>query len=231
MIMMKRSCLLNKKGTKPRNRHQKRLKTTPVITKNVSKSQGKRSGNSSKPPEKTPEKPKKNKQIAKTSVKSTVRFNKSENECRRVLQNIFIGYKFPNVRPDFMENNRTKRCLELDCYNEKLNLALEYNGKQHYKYVPIFHKGDKDAYKSQKERDELKKKICAIRDITLIVVPYTVPFKDIERYIVNSVKKFIAKKYIREEIKLKDINLSHYPEIKEYIKNYLESKMKMIKRY
>src|SRR5690606_32389304 len=98
------------------------------IAKNVSKSQGKRSGNSSKPLEKT----KKNKQIAKTSDKSTSHYNKSENECRRVLQNIFIGYKFPNVRPDFMENNRTKRCLELDCYNEKLNLALEYNGKQHY---------------------------------------------------------------------------------------------------
>lgn len=207
-------------------------------------SQGKRSGNSSKstektskkPPEKTskklPEKPKKNKQNTKTSSdKSTTRYNKSENECRRVLQNIFIGYKFPNVRPDFMENNKTKRCLELDCYNEKLNLALEYNGKQHYKYVPIFHKGDKDAYKSQKERDEQKKKICTLRNITLIVVPYTVPFKDIERYIVDNVKEFIAKKYIREEIKLKDINLSHYPEIKEYIKNYLESKMKKIKRY
>lgn len=193
----------------------------------MSKSQGKRSGNSSKPPEK----PKKKKQTTKTSAKSPVRFNKSENECRRVLQNIFIGYKFPNVRPDFMENNKTKRCLELDCYNEKLNLALEYNGKQHYKYVPIFHKGDKDAYKSQKERDKLKKRICTVRNITLIVVPYTVPFKDLERYIVDNVKKFITKKYIREEIKLKDLNLSHYPEIKEYIKNYLESKMKKIKRY
>lgn len=227
MMMMKRSCLLNKKRMKPRNQQQKRLKTTPIITKKTSKSQGTRSGNSSKPPEKS----KKNKQITKTSDKSVAYYNKSENECRRVLQNIFIGYKFPNVRPEFMENNKTKRRLELDCYNEKLNLALEYNGKQHYKYVPIFHKGDRNAYKSQKDRDELKKAICTLRNITLIVVPYTVPFKDIERYIVNSVKKFIAKKYIREEIKLKDINLSHYPEIKEYIKDYLESKMKMIKRY
>lgn len=213
---------------KPRNHQQKRLKTIPIITKKVSKSQGKRSENSSKPSGKS----KKNKQITKTSSdKSVAYYNKSENECRRVLQNIFIGYKFPNVRPEFMENNKTKRRLELDCYNEKLNLALEYNGKQHYKYVPIFHKGDRNAYKSQKDRDELKKAICTLRNITLIVVPYTVPFKDIERYIVNSVKKFIAKKYIREEIKLKDINLSHYPEIKEYIKDYLESKMKMIKRY
>lgn len=213
---------------KPRNQQQKRLKTTPIITKKVSKSQEKRSENSSK----TPEKSKKNKQITKTSSdKSVAHYNKSENECRRVLQNIFIGYKFPNVRPEFMENNKTKRRLELDCYNEKLNLALEYNGKQHYKYVPIFHGSDRNAYKSQKDRDELKKAICTLRNITLIVVPYTVPFKDIERYIVNNVKKFIAKKYIREEIKLKDINLSHYPEIKEYIKDYLESKMKMIKRY
>src|SRR5690606_4225521 len=100
---------------KPQSQQQKRLKTTSVITKNLSKSQGKRSGNSSKPPEKI----KKKKQTTKTSAKSPVRFNKSENECRRVLQNIFIGYKFPNVRPDFMENNKTKRCLELDCYNEK----------------------------------------------------------------------------------------------------------------
>jgi hypothetical protein len=42
---------------------------------------------------------------------------------------ILTGYRFKSVRPGWLENPLTGRNLELDCYNEYLKLALEYNGK------------------------------------------------------------------------------------------------------
>ncbi len=30
--------------------------------------------------------------------------------------------------------------LEIDCYSPKLKLGVEYNGAQHYKFIPHFHK-------------------------------------------------------------------------------------------
>jgi hypothetical protein len=62
--------------------------------------------------------------------------------------------------------------LELDCYNESLRLAVEYQGEQHYKFIPYFHK-NREAFLNQKYRDELKRMRCKELGITLIEVPYT----------------------------------------------------------
>jgi len=96
-----------------------------------------------------------------------------EKKCREFLENYF-SLSFPKVRPKFLNG------LELDCYNENLRLAIEYNGIQHYKYTPFFHKTPRD-FLSQIERDRIKKKICAQNNIFLISVPYTV--RDIPQYI------------------------------------------------
>ena len=71
-------------------------------------------------------------------------------------------------------------------YNEELKLALEYNGAQHYKYIPYFHKS-KDAFHNQKYRDEIKKYKCKENGIRLIEVPYNV--KDIEEFIERELRK------------------------------------------
>ena len=69
--------------------------------------------------------------------------SKGEKECRKVLENLF-NKPFSKSRPDFLRNPVTggNFNLELDCYNQELSLAVEYNGIQHYKYVPYFHRNN-----------------------------------------------------------------------------------------
>ena len=116
--------------------------------------------------------------------------SKGEAECRRVLQKIF-GRPFLSQRPDFLRNPVTggEFNLELDCYNSELKLAIEYNGIQHYKYVPYFHK-NYEHFINQKYRDDMKRRMCKDNGIILIEVPYTVKLQDIEQYIINACKKY-----------------------------------------
>lgn len=115
--------------------------------------------------------------------------SKGEIECRNVLEDIFRR-PFKKYRPDFLNNPVTGGSfnMELDCYNPELKLAVEYSGKQHYEYVPYFHK-NKEAFLNQKYRDELKRRMCKDNMITLIEVPYTVKIEDIRGYLKNKLFK------------------------------------------
>ena len=106
-----------------------------------------------------------------------------EAECRRVLQSIY-GVEFPKVRPAFLRNEAlaSNRPLELDCYNEDLKLACEYDGRAHAEYTRYFHRNE-EAFENQKYRDWMKSRLCAENGIHLIRVPHTVKHKDIEAYI------------------------------------------------
>jgi hypothetical protein len=124
--------------------------------------------------------------------------SKGETECRRVLQEIF-NRPFDKIRPDFLRNNVTsdefsKRNLEIDCYNAELRLGVEYSGVQHYNYIPFFHK-NREAFRNQKYRDEIKKMLCEKNGITLIDVPHTVEVPDIKSYLIKELHKrgFIRK--------------------------------------
>jgi hypothetical protein len=114
--------------------------------------------------------------------------SKGEIECRRVLEKIF-NKPFNKARPNFLNNPVTggNFNLELDCYNEDLQIAVEYNGLQHYKYVPYFHKNN-EAFLNQKYRDDMKRRICKDENIILIEVPYTVKVENIERFIKDELR-------------------------------------------
>lgn len=114
--------------------------------------------------------------------------SRGEKECRRVLQKIFKK-PFNKCRPNFLNNPVTggRFNLELDCYEESLRLACEYNGVQHYKYIPYFHK-NKEAFLNQKYRDDMKRRICQENKINLIEVPNTVALDDIESFIRQKLK-------------------------------------------
>jgi hypothetical protein len=123
----------------------------------------------------------------RVSDKKLPKESKGEFECRRVLQKLF-NKSFPNIRPDFLRNPVTGNFnLELDCYDDSLKLAVEYNGIQHYKYVPYFHK-NKEAFRNQCYRDELKRRMCRDYGANLIEVPYTVKIDDIENYLIKNLK-------------------------------------------
>lgn len=114
--------------------------------------------------------------------------SKGETECRQVAEQL-TGLPFPKRRPDFLRNEITGgHNLELDCFNEDLKIAIEYNGEQHYKYIPYFHK-TKDTFYNVKYRDEMKKRMCEENGIRLIVVPYTV--HDIKSYLTDELQKVL----------------------------------------
>lgn len=112
--------------------------------------------------------------------------SKGEKECRRVLEK-YTGLPFPKQRPSFLRNYISDHVLELDCFNDDLKIAVEYNGEQHYKFIPHFH-ATKDSFYNLKYKDDIKQRLCKEHNVKLIVVPYTVPLADIEAYILNELK-------------------------------------------
>jgi hypothetical protein len=81
--------------------------------------------------------------------------------------------------------------MQLDVYFPNLKLAVEYNGRQHYKYTKKFHK-TQEAFQYLRKCDQLKKKLCKELGITLIIVDYThSPTED----------------YIRKRLKHKGVNV------------------------
>ncbi|AYV75560.1 MAG: hypothetical protein Terrestrivirus2_68 [Terrestrivirus sp.] len=133
-----------------------------------------------------------------------------ENICRDIFESIF-NKKFISIRPNWLKNE-TNYNLEIDVYNEELNIACEYNGRQHYKYIQFFHK-TKEEFTNQQARDKLKYKLINEKGIKLIIIPYTVKKNDIFDYIVgecnklniilpnsnnlNEIKEIIHDKYVK----------------------------------
>jgi hypothetical protein len=124
----------------------------------------------------------------KTFVKTE---SNGETICHEIIKEIFPEYSFNKIRPEWLKNPDTNRCLELDLFCRELNLAIEYNGKQHYEYNKFFHKNISN-FESQCERDELKKHLCTLHGITLITVPYKYNTKQsIREYILNRLPYYL----------------------------------------
>ena len=114
--------------------------------------------------------------------------NTNEERCRVIIQRL-LHQPFISVRPNFMKNPETGRNLELDMYCEKLHLAFEYNGLQHYVYIPHFHKNGRIDFEKQKRRDKLKKWLCQKNGITLIRIPYHLRREELEPYIKQKLRE------------------------------------------
>jgi hypothetical protein len=123
--------------------------------------------------------------------------SKGEVVCCRVLESLFCR-PFDRIRPDFLKNPETKRNLELDCYNEEIGLAVEYNGYQHYHW-PNFTGQTQKAFEQQLRRDKFKKTICERRGITFITVPYNVEFDKIGSYIWRRLPTRLQQRALEEQ--------------------------------
>jgi hypothetical protein len=127
--------------------------------------------------------------LSSNKPKRVQKDSSGETECRRVLKQIF-NKPFYKDRPDFLRNPVTggNFNLEIDCFDIGMRLGCEYQGIQHYKYVPYFHK-NKESFMNQKYRDDLKRRMCIDNGIKLIEVPYTVKVPDIKNYIIKELRK------------------------------------------
>lgn len=90
--------------------------------------------------------------------------NNTENQVRQIFEAIFEGYKFPNVRPDFLKTTQNGR-LEIDGYCKELALAFEYDGPQHFQVTRF---SSPKQLKEIQERDKKKEQILNDRGIFLI---------------------------------------------------------------
>eukprot|EP01124_Arcella_intermedia_P023593 TRINITY_DN3774_c0_g1_i1.p1 TRINITY_DN3774_c0_g1~~TRINITY_DN3774_c0_g1_i1.p1 ORF type:complete len:364 (+),score=65.72 TRINITY_DN3774_c0_g1_i1:160-1251(+) len=72
------------------------------------------------------------------------------------------------LHPDLLWDTNTGQKMELDIWVPSYNLALEYQGEQHYHEFSIFNK----SLALYIERDKKKKKSCEEKSITLVTVPY-----------------------------------------------------------
>jgi len=116
----------------------------------------------------------------------------NEERCRIVL-NILLDTKLTKQCPDFLLYKN--RSLELDGFDEKKQIAFEYNGIQHYSAMfydvgtdtictDISYDDDKDDNDNinkkdplerlnyQKEKDQFKIDKCGELNIKLLVIPY-----------------------------------------------------------
>ena len=116
--------------------------------------------------------------------------SKGESICREIMERL-TGERFDNVRPSWLINPVTGQKLELDCYSEKLKLAVEYNGKQHYVYNRHMHQNSRDKFYNQQYRDLIKKDLCEKNNVKLIVVPYDIPHDEIESFLVRKLSDIL----------------------------------------
>ncbi len=95
--------------------------------------------------------------------------------CTRSLGEKYIYEFLSNKDFDFyiefpLSNCKYKKQLWLDFYLPKMNLGIEYHGKQHYEPIKFF--GGEKVFKDQNKRDKIKEKYCKNNNINLLIIPY-----------------------------------------------------------
>ena len=68
--------------------------------------------------------------------------------------------------------------MPIDAYFKNHNIALEYNGRQHYEYVQVFHKNIEN-FKKQKHRDSLKYNKIIESGMKLLIIKHNDTGEDI----------------------------------------------------
>jgi hypothetical protein len=101
---------------------------------------------------------------------------RSEDAVRQLFEAI-TGKPFPKRTGVLTEYAK----LELDGYCKSIRVAFEYQGIQHYQFVPHFHRRGRLDLARQRARDRLKAELCIYDEIVLIVVPHYL--KDIEGFV------------------------------------------------
>lgn len=114
--------------------------------------------------------------------------SKGESQCKEFAE-FYFQLPFQKQRPDFLKNPITGENLELDLYNESLNLAIEYNGAQHYQFNSFMHKNSRDRFQNQQYRDLIKRDMCEKSGVKLIIVPYTISNDKISDFLFQEFKR------------------------------------------
>jgi hypothetical protein len=117
----------------------------------------------------------------------TPRDSKLELAAKYHLEQMFRK-PFYKIRPEFLKNKHTGRNLEIDLFNKELNLAVEVQGVQHYKFSPRFHLTPKH-FEDQVQRDQDKAMKCRQMGITLIEIPYNIKEENLKTFLMQQLRR------------------------------------------
>lgn len=90
-------------------------------------------------------------------------------KARTLVQEIFKGYQ---ILEEMKVQGAQFRNLYLDFFVPTLSLAIEVHGRQHYEFVPFFHK-NRRGYIDSRKRDRLKREWCEHNELRLIELKYS----------------------------------------------------------
>ncbi len=89
-------------------------------------------------------------------------------QAREILYELFPTMQILEEVPIKTRPNQNQF---LDFYINKIKLAVEVHGQQHYKFNSLFHASAQDFLK-QKKMDQDKKEWCELNNITYIELPF-----------------------------------------------------------
>lgn len=112
--------------------------------------------------------------------------NRGEQVTRFIFESL-TDELFPTKRPDWLRLPGNKRSLELDGFNEKLRVAFEHQGRQHYKSSKVTSRFFNDAV-LKNDRDKLK--ICKNMGVKVLEVPQVGGLINLDEAI-NLIKTFL----------------------------------------
>lgn len=72
---------------------------------------------------------------------------------------------------DWLKNPKTNKNFRIDAYYEKHNIAIEFQGIQHYQFVKYFHK-TLEIFEYKQKLDAIKKNLITSHNIKYIEIPY-----------------------------------------------------------
>jgi len=116
---------------------------------------------------------------------------------------MLTGKPFVKIRPPWLRNPATNRNLEIDAWNEELQLACEFQGYQHTVFPNCFHKSYAD-FERQQQRDKFKAQRIQSLGIHFLEVPHTVCAAEIPSFLAERLSKWNML-WIRDEKELQVI--------------------------
>ncbi len=91
-----------------------------------------------------------------------------ERICRSFFEQLFET-RFPSVWPKWLRNERG-RGMQLDGYSQKLSVAFEHHGRQHYEITKLMAENPLRLSRRQKD-DAVKAFLCEEHGVKLLVIP------------------------------------------------------------
>ena len=113
-----------------------------------------------------------------------------ERICREFFEQL-LKTKFEKVRPGWLKTQEGN-WMELDGYSDKLKIAFEHQGIQHYKNLKHFYSEKPEKFEQTQQRDKLKLQLCNNNGVLLIQIPSILDILGIE-----NVRSFIKAELLK----------------------------------